>query len=120
MSISATPKTLRHLRIISIPLTRPPLLRHPSSNGRANRILTYYQFQITIRKGDKSTEDSTSSEVKGSWLSRWRPEGGIAKWVTAKAAETWASFGKANGGWKVRISPFFSFFFFVLTSSLSF
>jgi hypothetical protein len=32
----------------------------------------------------------------------WIPKGGLARWAQNKAAETWASFGKAQGGWKVR------------------
>lgn len=33
-------------------------------------------------------------------LAKWLPEGGVANWVTSKAAETWAGFGKQPKGWK--------------------
>ncbi|KAG6899795.1 hypothetical protein C0993_006919, partial [Termitomyces sp. T159_Od127] len=35
--------------------------------------------------------------------SRWIPEGGYVKWITTKAADTWAGFGKAKGGWKLKV-----------------
>jgi len=90
------------MRIIAIPLTRPrAALQFSIQNEHANRALTYYQFQITSPlKPSNST--SPSDDTKDSWLSWWRPEGGIVKWVSTKAADTWAGFGKANGGWKLK------------------
>lgn len=98
------------MRIIAIPLTRPrAMLRNSIQNERATRILTYYQFQITSPP-KSSNPTSPSDHTKDSWLSRWRPEGGIVKWLSTKAADTWAGFGKANGGWKVRLPSFFTRF----------
>jgi len=98
--MSITPKAWRQMRIITIPLTRPrATFKKPMPNERASRILTYYQFQITSHP--------TLDEVDDSLLSRWRPEGEVVKWVTTKATDIWAGFGKANGGWKVR-SLFFN------------
>ncbi|EDR13552.1 uncharacterized protein LACBIDRAFT_308599 [Laccaria bicolor S238N-H82] len=90
---TAAPQALRKMRIISVPLTRPT--RHPPSTDKnAKRILTYYQFQISASK-PASTGMSTSS-------SGWLPEEGIANWITKKAGNTWAGFGKAKGGWKLK------------------
>jgi hypothetical protein len=109
--MSVTPKALRQMRIITIPLTRPrAAFINSIQNERANRGLTYYQFQITSPLKPSNTT-SRSDDPKDSWLSRWTPEGGVMKWVSTKAADTWAGFGKANGGWKVRLPsshPFFS------------
>ena len=88
---TAAPQALRKMRIISVPLTRP---RHPPAVDKKNakRILTYYQFQISAPK-----PASTSTSRSSGWL----PEEGIANWITKKAANTWAGFGKAKGGWRV-------------------
>ena len=110
-AMSVTTKALRQMRIITIPLTRPrAAFINSIQNERANRILTYYQFQITSPP-KPSNPSSRSDDAKDSWLSWWRPEGGVMKWVSTKAADTWAGFGKANGGWKVRLSFFVTRFF---------
>jgi hypothetical protein len=85
--MSIPTKATRNMRIIAVPLTRP-IQRQPT------RILTYYQFQIAHEKRPSSTPKGPTS--------RWIPEEGIAKWASNKAASTWVSFGKAEGGWKVR------------------
>ncbi len=64
--------------------------------------LTYYHFQISSHKLNKDSE-SKSGKVKS--IFGW-PEEGVANWVKKKAAETWAGFGKAQGGWKVCADPF--------------
>lgn len=93
--MSMSSKSLRNLRIIAVPLTRPKLpLRRD-----ALAALTYYQFQI----GYPQHPVSQNSSENGS-ASRWVPEGGYIKWITTKAADTWAGFGKAKGGWKVCFS----------------
>lgn len=97
--MSIAPKALRQLRIISIPLTRPLGPKKSPSNDRTH-VLTYYQFQITTPLKPTTPGDGDS------WMSRWRPEGGFGKWVSTKVADTWASFGKAKGGWRVRFLPF--------------
>ncbi|KAF5382694.1 hypothetical protein D9615_003077 [Tricholomella constricta] len=94
--MSIAPKALRKLRIIAIPLTRPTLKTLP--NAPASRILTYYQFQIT----SPPKPPGESSDAEG-YRSRWLPEGGIGKWITTKAADTWAGFGNAQGGWKLKV-----------------
>ncbi|KAG6896986.1 hypothetical protein C0992_004766 [Termitomyces sp. T32_za158] len=92
MSISS--KSLRNLRIIAVPLTRPKIV----PRREALAALTYYQFQI----GYPQQPVSENSSENGS-ASRWIPEGGYVKWITTKAADTWASFGKAEGGWKLKV-----------------
>lgn len=100
--MSITPKALPRMRIISIPLTRPrAALKNTIQNEPAKRILTYYQFQITSPPRP-SKSASTSEDGEDSWMSRWRPEGGVVKWVTTKAADTWAGFGKEKAGWKLK------------------
>ncbi|KAG6840377.1 hypothetical protein C0991_007114 [Blastosporella zonata] len=94
--MSIAPKSLRKLRIIAIPLTRPKIATRP--NGAASRILTYYQFQI----GSPQKSTSPGDLENGKPRSRWIPEGGVVKWVTTKAADTWAGFGKAKG-WKLKV-----------------
>ncbi|PFH49975.1 hypothetical protein AMATHDRAFT_146422 [Amanita thiersii Skay4041] len=106
---------MRRLSIIAIPLTRP--LAH----ARSKRILTYYQFQIShppLAIPPFSTTLQQQQQEKGGWQSggrgegrkgasggglfaRWMPEGGVVRWASAKAAETWAGFGKQEKGWKV-------------------
>lgn len=107
--MSITPKALPRMRIISIPLTRPrATLKNTIQNEPAKRILTYYQFQITSPPRP-SKSASTSEDGEDSWMSRWRPEGGVVKWVTTKAADTWAGFGKEKAGWKVCFFLFYAF-----------
>ncbi|KAF8073504.1 mitochondrial K+-H+ exchange-related-domain-containing protein [Lyophyllum atratum] len=94
--MSIAPKALRKLRIIAIPLTRPKIKASPST--AAARPLTYYQFQIS----PPTPPTPQPSEGEGS-RSRWIPEGGIVNWVSTKAGDTWAGFGKAEGGWKLKV-----------------
>ncbi|KAG6812107.1 hypothetical protein H0H92_004336 [Tricholoma furcatifolium] len=89
-------RPLRKLRIIAIPLTRPKIAIHAQTP--TSRILTYYQFQISPPQ-----KQGSETPVNGEARSRWMPEGGLAKWITTKAAETWAGFGKAKGGWKLKV-----------------
>ncbi|KAG6887330.1 hypothetical protein C0995_016149 [Termitomyces sp. Mi166 len=90
MSISS--KFLRNLRIIAVPLTRPKI----APRRDAPAALTYYQFQI----GYPHQPASENVPENGSTRSRWIPEGGFVNWITTKAADTWAGFGKAKGGWQ--------------------
>ncbi|GLB38163.1 hypothetical protein LshimejAT787_0500280 [Lyophyllum shimeji] len=92
--MSIAPKALRKLRIIAIPLTRPRI-RAPPNASPCSQALTYYQFQLSPPPVE--TPESRTPR------SRWKPEGGIAKWVTTKAADVWAGFGKAPGGWKLKV-----------------
>ena len=96
--------SLRKLRIIAMPLTRPnvsnQMLPHPNL-AKPSR-LVYYQFQITTPVQLSSTRlasgdhNSASPKNKG-----WLPREGIAKWATNKVADIWAGFGKKKSGWKV-------------------
>ncbi|KAG6844060.1 hypothetical protein H0H87_010058 [Tephrocybe sp. NHM501043] len=90
-------KSLRKLRIIAIPLTRPKTATRPDAT--VSRMLTYYQFQI----GSPQKSAATQELENGTPRSKWIPEGGIMKWVTTKAGDTWAGFGKAKGGWKLKV-----------------
>lgn len=118
-------------RIIAIPLSRPlpprasasttkssPTGSLPQPNGSQSgpRALTYYHFQLSSKKkrkdkaeeqGQKSKEGVAPGGEGDKPQSRWSlPEGGVSAWVQNKAAETWAGFGRAEGGWKVRLFPF--------------
>ena len=61
------------------------------------------QFQITVPKLNKPplttrlANGANDTKKKG-----WLPEEGIATWLTNKATDTWAEFGKEKSGWKVR------------------
>ena len=100
--------SLRKLRIVAIPLTRPNVNNRivPHPNLAKPSRLVYYQFQITIpvleqlpssrlASGDHDTT-GTSPKKK-----EWLPREGIAKWTINKAADIWAGFGKKKSGWKV-------------------
>ena len=93
--------SLRKLRIIAMPLTRPNVSNRILSHinlAKPSR-LVYYQFQITTPSStrlESGDHDSTSSKKKG-----WLPKEGIAKWATKKVADVWAGFGKTESGWKV-------------------
>ena len=99
----AMSSSLRKLRIIAMPLTRPNvsnrILSHPNF-AKPSR-LVYYQFEITtplqpstlLASGD---HDSASPKKK-----TWLPKEGIAKWATNKVADIWGGFGKKKSGWKV-------------------
>lgn len=89
------------MRIISVPLTRPK----PAARGTTDprRVLTYYQFQVSSLQPPLSNQALSKGEKKPQ--SRWLPEEGVVKYLQAKAAETWAEFGKAKeGSWQVRSS----------------
>jgi len=106
---------LRKMRIIAVPLTRPNTRVIRATNGTKLNRLTYYQFQISAKQKLLSTAtsdkkkpgESASEEVE---KKGWLPEQGIVNWATGKAAEIWAGFGKAEGGWKV---CFYSFSYFI-------
>jgi len=86
-----------HPRIIAIPLTRPQrTLVGPISSSPKLNSLIYYQFQFTT---DTQKKLATSTGVPKSRF-RWSGEGFVG-WASHKAAEIWAGFGKAQGGWRV-------------------
>ncbi|RXW14252.1 hypothetical protein EST38_g11602 [Candolleomyces aberdarensis] len=132
MSVPGGAAALRHglrksTRIIAIPLSRPlppralastnnslPTgnLLQPNGGQHGPGPLTYYHFQLSSKKKRREKEKEVSqkekegNEPEGETKpkSRWSlPEGGITAWVQAKAAETWAGFGKAEGGWKLYV-----------------
>lgn len=89
---------LNKLRIIAIPLTRPNTSRTlPHLKVKPSR-LVYYQFQITVPRLKPPSETASSNTTKKGW---WLPEEGVAKWITNKAADMWAGFGKKKSGWQV-------------------
>ena len=104
--------SLRKLRIIAMPLTRPNVsnpsrivVGHSHPLAKPSR-LVYYQFQLTktpVQPSSSSTStrlasgDHDSTSKKKGWL----PKEGFAKWTTNKVADVWAGFGKAKSGWKV-------------------
>ncbi|KAH9480812.1 hypothetical protein JR316_0007413 [Psilocybe cubensis] len=93
---------LKKIRIVALPLTRPSGTM--LSSGQLGR-LTYYQFQISAKqkqasaseKGQVAVDGEAEVEKKG-----WLPEEGVTNWVSKKAADIWAGFGKAKGGWKLK------------------
>ncbi|KAF9452920.1 hypothetical protein P691DRAFT_755954 [Macrolepiota fuliginosa MF-IS2] len=96
--MSLTPRSLRKMRIISVPLTRPRPPAHRTTDTR--QALTYYQFQITSSQHPPS---ENATEKKGA-KSRWLPEEGIVKFLQGKAAATWTGFGKTEqGSWKLKV-----------------
>ena len=93
--------SLRKLRIIAMPLTRPNVSNRILSHtnlAKPSRLI-YYQFQITTPIQPSSTRlengDNDSTSL------RWLPKEGIANWATNKVADIWAGFGKQKSGWKV-------------------
>ncbi|PPQ64852.1 hypothetical protein CVT24_008216 [Panaeolus cyanescens] len=112
----STTSALRGMRIISIPLTKPTGSgfghHHSPATALKPTRLTYYQFQTPPKKAKErvSTDDAHEKGVdkavdasgKGKGRSWW-PEHGIGPWMTKKAADTWAGFGKAKGGWKLKL-----------------
>lgn len=118
----ATSSALRGMRIISIPLTKPTgsSIVHPHSNTTSRGTLskptrlTYYQFQLPSKKPaaavssvntNEKAVDKAMLDASGKGKCKgWWPEHGVGPWMTKKAADTWAGFGKAKGGWKVRES----------------
>ena len=101
MSVASAIASLRpRTRIIAVPLSRPRRLpATPGANG-APPGLTYYQFQLASRETKRKLKEAEEQADKS--RPSWIPKGGLAKWAQNKAEETWASFGKAEGGWKVR------------------
>lgn len=95
-------------RIIAIPLSRPQIPTAITSSRGGPAALTYYQFQLasripspSVQKPSKEAEDGAASRKKS-----WIPEEGVATWAQNKAAETWASFGRAKGGWQLKTYQF--------------
>ncbi|ESK95780.1 hypothetical protein Moror_12392 [Moniliophthora roreri MCA 2997] len=86
-------------RIISLPIIQPRTAsKLPFRPADHSKILTYYHFQLQVPER-KGIEKSGAASI-----SRWKPEGGWVKWVQDKAAQTWASFGKApEGSWKLKV-----------------
>ncbi|KAK7056994.1 hypothetical protein VNI00_002712 [Paramarasmius palmivorus] len=86
-------------RIISLPITRPKSIsKLPLRPVDHSKILTYYHFQL------HASEARGKEKTGGASTSRWKPEGGWVKWAQAKAAQTWAGFGKApEGSWKLKV-----------------
>ncbi|KAJ3503908.1 hypothetical protein NMY22_g18088 [Coprinellus aureogranulatus] len=103
MSVASALVNLRsRTRIIAIPLSRP---RIPVTTKSGPPIgLTYYQFQLASRETKRRLQEA-EEEADKSRLS-WIPKGGLVKWAQNKAADTWASFGKAEGGWKLKTFQF--------------
>lgn len=102
MSVASALVNLRsRTRIIALPLSRPRLPL-PATNGAPPTGLTYYQFQLASKEAKRKLQEAEAEadKTRPSWI----PKGGLAKYVQNKAADTWASFGKAEGGWKVRFS----------------
>lgn len=93
---------LRTMRVVAVPLTRPSARIQLLTNGHMSRYM-YYQIQLPPKKlsstseGEKSENGSLNQGEKKGWL----PEEGVVNWTTQKAADIWAGFGKAKGGWKV-------------------
>jgi hypothetical protein len=76
------------------------------------RLLTYYQFQLSsssekekAKAEEKAKEEKRLAEggEKKGWLASKIPPEGIPAYAQTKAADLWASFGRAEGGWKVCI-----------------
>ncbi|TFK73650.1 hypothetical protein BDN72DRAFT_869039 [Pluteus cervinus] len=100
---------MQQLRIVAVPLTRPnPRLYIPSTSANdanagtgtgtttkvdGKKILTYYQFQLAKPLAPIPTSEE---KKRGGVLSRWIPEQGVGKWVSNKATNTWAGWGKAK------------------------
>ena len=92
MASSIAKLSKRTMRIYALPLTPLAAARMPSTSSRSHSVqdqLTYYHFVTPPPK----------QESGKSW----------AKWVTTKAANTWASFGQApEKNWKVRCASLLS------------
>ncbi|KAH6885109.1 mitochondrial K+-H+ exchange-related-domain-containing protein [Coprinopsis sp. MPI-PUGE-AT-0042] len=73
------------------------------------KLLTYYQFQLSSSakeklklKAKERAAQAGEKEKKG-WLASKLPEEGIPAYAQTKAANLWASFGRAEGGWKLKV-----------------
>ena len=89
-------KTIRPMRIIALPLTRAAILPHTSINtgGISDPALTFYHFQLRL--------PPDSDAIAGNERKKQGRIKTLAKWVSTKASNTWAGFGKASeGNWKV-------------------
>ncbi|TRM64137.1 mitochondrial K+-H+ exchange-related-domain-containing protein [Schizophyllum amplum] len=90
------------MRIVAIPLTRPA--GDATLKTAAPRtMLTYYHFQISKppKSSGKKKADLQGKTERPHWWSQ--PEEGWKSWVTDKAANTWAGFGKAReGSWQLK------------------
>lgn len=92
-TMSTLPKAMRTMRIITLPLARPKI---PPDHGlkphavfNPNRLLIFYHFDLS--QGN-SVNSQDQSAIKGA-----------VKWLSTKAADLWAGFGKApEGSWKLR------------------
>lgn len=115
--MSLSHRTLRKLRIIAVPLTRPKAhsIRAPTE---AKKMLTYYQFQMSSPKlSSKEGEGKVEEKPKSGWL----PNEGVAQFLQNKAAETWNGFGKKKeGSWQVRFLSLSWLLFAFLSSFPSF
>lgn len=91
--MSALPKAMRAMRIITLPLSRPKI---PPDRGlkphavfNPNRMLIFYHFDLSQGNSVNSQDQSAIKRA--------------VKWVSTKAADLWAGFGKApEGSWKLR------------------
>ncbi|KAF6754903.1 mitochondrial K+-H+ exchange-related-domain-containing protein, partial [Ephemerocybe angulata] len=100
LATSALSASLRsRARIVAIPLSRPTRLGNAPSASAGPSGLTYYQFQLATKSKLKAKAPATNGEKESK---SWLPEEGLSSWVQNKAASTWASFGKAEGGWKLK------------------
>ncbi|CAA7262776.1 unnamed protein product [Cyclocybe aegerita] len=114
---------LQKMRIIAVPLTRPRRTIIPvsssasvgsSSSSRSSTSvvkpsrLTYYQFQITTKKKKTVKASATEGDAHNAEKERkgWLPEEGLVNYATQKAADIWAGFGKAEGGWRLKTFQF--------------
>lgn len=98
-------ESLRKMRIVAIPLTRPRAVPGvvAAANVNLNR-LTYYQFQISgeKEKGKQKETNATTTTGWRAWPSQIREEG-LVDWSTQKATDVWTGFGQAPGGWRLRV-----------------
>ncbi|KIM80956.1 hypothetical protein PILCRDRAFT_821813 [Piloderma croceum F 1598] len=97
--MSVVPKIIRPMRIIALPLTRAAILptNHSPTNegGIFDPTLTFYHFQLRSPPGTGLT-DRENGKKQGRIKS-------LVTWVSTKAADTWAGFGRApEGNWKLR------------------
>jgi hypothetical protein len=104
IDMSVVPKIIRPMRIIALPLTRAAILPKNHSPTNAGRIsdpaLTFYHFQLRSPPGT-GLSDGENGKKQGRIKS-------LVTWVSTKAADTWAGFGKApEGNWKVWILLYF-------------
>jgi Mitochondrial K+-H+ exchange-related len=86
------------MRIIALPLTRAAILpkNHAPTNagGISGPALTFYHFQLRSPPGAGLT-DAENEKKQGRIKS-------LVTWVSTKAADAWAGFGRApEGNWKV-------------------